>query len=93
MDKKKIVSVAGTVAVAASAVALIGIKRRIDLYRFMRSYKSTTGELVTAFTLTTAGAALAMVANQLNEERYPNRAEKLQKADDKLTELSTPKKN
>ena len=90
---KLILSLAGTAAVVASAAALIGYKSRRDLKQSIRSYKSATGELVTAFVVTTAGTVLAIVADQLNEDKYPNRAEMLQKADDKLTELVTPKDN
>lgn len=88
---KRILSLAGAAAVVASAAALIGYKSRRDLKQSILSYKSATGELVTAFVATTAGTVLAIVADQLNEEKYPNRAEKLQKADDKLTSLCTSK--
>jgi hypothetical protein len=44
------------------------------------------------FAAATGGAMMAAIANQLDENKHPERAEKLQKADDKLTELVTQKK-
>ena len=52
-----------------------------------------TGELLFAFAVAATSSVLASVASQLDETKHPERAEKLQQADDKLTELVTPKEN
>ena len=90
--KKKILSVAGTVAAVASAITLIDFKRRKDLKDAVKCYRSKTNELLAAFFATSSAAILAAIASQLDETKHPNRAEKLKKADDTITKLCTPKK-
>ena len=90
--KKKILSVAGTLAVVATAITLIDFKRRTDLKDAVKCYKSTTGELLAAFFTTSSAAILAAIAGQLDETEHPERAEKLKKVDDAVTKLCTPKK-
>jgi hypothetical protein len=86
---KIIFSLAGATAAVASAIALIDYKRRRDC----RPIKEPpVGELLFTFAAATGGAMMAAIANQLDENKHPERAEKLQKADDKLTELVTQKK-
>jgi hypothetical protein len=86
---KIIFSLAGATAAVASAIALIDYKRRRDC----RPIKEPpVGELLFTFAAATGGAMMAAIANQLDEKKHPERAEKLQKADDKLTELVTQKK-
>ena len=89
MNINKIVfSLAGAVTVVASAMALIDYKRRLDCRQIK---EAPVGELLLAFATAAGGAALAAISDQLDENKHPERAEKLQKADDKLTELVTPK--
>ena len=85
---KIIFSLAGATAAVASTIALIDYKRRRDC----RPIKEPpVGELLFTFAAAASGLALAALSNQLDETKHPERAEKLQKADDKLTELVTPK--
>ena len=88
--KKKILSVAGTVAAVASAITLIDFKRRRDCREYT---EPPVGELLFTFAVAASGALMSAIADQFDEKKHPERAEKLQKADDKLTELVTPKKN
>ena len=91
MNINKIVfSLAGAVTVVASAIALIDYKRRLDCRQIK---EAPVGELLLAFATAAGGAALAAISDQLDENKHPERAEKLQQADDALTELVTPKKN
>lgn len=91
MNINKIVfSLAGAVTVVASAMALIDYKRRLDCRQIK---EAPVGELLLAFATAAGGAALAAISDQLDENKHPERAEKLQQADDALTELVTPKKN
>lgn len=91
MNINKIVfSLAGAVTVVASAITLIDYKRRLDCQQIK---DAPIGELLLAFATAAGGAALAAISNQLDETKHPERAEKLQQADDALTELVTPKKN
>ena len=85
---KIIFSLASVTAVAASAMALVDYKRRVDCRQIADPPVSKL-----LFTLATAasGVLLANVANQLDETKHPERAEKLQKADDALTALVAPK--
>ena len=85
---KIIFSLASVTAVAASAMAVIDYKRRIDCRQIAAP---PVGKLL--FTVATAfgGVFLANIANQLDETKHPERAEKLQKADDALTALVAPK--
>ena len=81
-------SLAGATAAVASAIALIDYKRRRDC----RPIKEPpVGELLFTLAAATGGAMMAAIAKQLDETKHPERAEKLQQADDKLTELATPK--
>jgi uncharacterized 2Fe-2S/4Fe-4S cluster protein (DUF4445 family) len=84
---KIIFSLAGATAVAASAMALIDYKRRTDCRQIV---EPRVGELLFTFAAATSGAFLAHIASQLDETKHPERAEALQKADDKLTELVAP---
>ena len=91
MNINKIVfSLAGAVTGVASAITLIDQKRRWDCQQIK---DAPIGELLLAFATAAGGAALAAISNELDETKHPERAEKLQKADDTLTELVTPKKN
>ena len=81
---KHIISLAKAATIVASAAVFLSYKNRRDLRESILSYKSAAGELAATFIVTAAGTAVAMLADQLNENKYPNRAEKLQKADDKL---------
>ena len=81
---KHIISLAKAATIVASAAVFLSYKNRRDLRESILSYKSAAGELAATFIVTAAGTAVAMLADQLNEDKYPNRAEKLQKADDKL---------
>lgn len=85
---KIIFSLASVTAVAASAMAVIDYKRRVDCRQIA---DPPVGKLL--FTVATAfgGVFLANIANQLDETKHPERAEKLQKADDALTALVAPK--
>ena len=85
---KIILSLAGTVTVLASAIALIDFKRRRDCRLIV---EPPTEELFFALLTATSGAMMAAVADQLDETKHPERAEKLQKADDALTALVAPK--
>ncbi len=85
---KIIFSLAGAITVAASAMALIDYKRRRDCRQIK---DAPVTELLFAFATAASGAALAAISNQLDEKKHPERAEKLQKADDVLTALVTPK--
>ena len=85
---KIILSLAGGIAVIASAMALVDYKRRNDCRQFK---DAPVGELLFAFATAAGGAALAAVSNQLDETKHPERAEALQKADDALSSLVTPK--
>ena len=86
---KIIFSLAGAVTAVASAIALIDYKKRRDC----RQYKEpNVGELMFTFAAAASGALCALVADQLDESKHPERAEKLQKADDKLFELVMSKK-
>ena len=87
---KIIFSLAGATALVASAMLLIDCKQQRNLKPFVMP---PTGELLLAFVVAATGGVLASVASQLDETKHPERAEKLQKADDKLTELATPKEN
>ena len=87
---KIIFSLAGAVAVVASAIALTDYKRRRDCRQIK---EAPVTELLFAFATAASGAALAAISNQLDETKHPERAEKLQKADDALTALVTPKDN
>ena len=85
---KIIFSLAGAVTAVASAIALIDYKKRRDC----RPYKEPpVGELMFTLAAAASGALCALIAGQLDETKHPERADKLQKADDKLTELVTPK--
>ena len=88
--KKVIFSLAGAVTVVASAITLIDYKRRVDCRPIA---DPPISELIFTFAAAASGAFLANIANQLDETKHPERAEKLQKADDKLVELVTPKEN
>lgn len=89
MNVNKIIfSLAGAVTVAASAMALIDYKRRRDCRQIKEPPAS---ELLFAFAAAAGGAMLASISNQLDEKKHPERAEALQKADDKLTALVAPK--
>ena len=91
MNVSKIIfSLAGATAVVASAMALIEYKRRTDCRQIKNA---PVGELLFAFATAASGAALAAISDQLDETKHPERAEKLQKADDALTALVTPKDN
>ena len=91
MNINKIVfSLAGAVTVLASAVTLIDYKRRVDCRPIA---DPPISELLLTFATAASGALLASIASQLDETKHPERAEKLQKADDKIVELVTPKKN
>lgn len=85
---KIIFSLAGATAVAASAMALVDYKRRTDCRQIA---EPRVGELLFTFAAAASGAFLAHIANQLDETKHPERAEALQKADDALTKLCTPK--
>lgn len=85
---KFIVSLAGAVTVVASAIALIDYKKRRDCRQYV---EPPLGELLAVFATAASGFMMAKIADQLDETMHPERAEKLQKADDKLTELVTPK--
>ena len=85
---KLIFSLAGAVTVVASAITLIDYKRRLDCRQIK---DAPVAELLLAFATAASGAALAAISNQLDETKHPERAEKLQKADDALTELVAPK--
>ena len=85
---KIIFSLAGATAAVASAIALIDYKRRRDC----RPIKEPpVSELLFTFAAAASGAMLAAISNQLDESKHPERAEKLQKADDALSSLVTPK--
>ena len=89
MNLNKIIfSLASVTAVAASAMAMIDYKRRVDCRQIA---DPPVGKLL--FTVATAfgGVFLANIANQLDETKHPERAEALQKADDALTALVAPK--
>ena len=87
---KIIFSLAGATAAVASAIALVDYKRRRDC----RPIKEPpAGELLFTFAAAASGIFLANIANQLDEGKHPERAEKLKKADDALTALVTPKDN
>ena len=76
MNLNKIIfSLASVTAVAASAMALVDYKRRVDCRQIADPPVSKL-----LFTLATAasGVLLANVANQLDETKHPERAEKLQ---------------
>ena len=89
MNVNKIVfSLVGATAVVASAMALIDYKRRNDC---RQAKKAPVGELLFAVVTAASGAALAAISDQLDVTKHPERAEKLQKIDDALTELVTPK--
>ena len=84
---KIIFSLAGATAAVASAIALIDYKRRRDC----RPIKEPpVGELLFTFAAAASGLMMAAISNQLDENKHPERAEKLQEADDKLTALVTP---
>ncbi len=85
---KIIFSLAGAVTVVASAMALIDYKRRRDCRQIK---EPPVGELLFTFAAAASGAMMAAISNQLDEKKHPERAEKLQKADDVLTTLVTPK--
>ncbi len=87
---KVIFSLASVTAVAASAMALVDYKRRTDCRQIS---DPPVGKLL--FTVATAfgGVLLANVANQLDETKHPKRAAALQKADDALTAIVTPKED
>ena len=81
---KYVVSLAKAATIVASAAVFLCYKNRRDLRESILSYKSAAGELAATFMVTAAGTAVAMLVDQLDENKYPNRADKLQKADDKL---------
>ena len=85
---KIIFSLAGAVTVIASAMALIDYKRRRDCRQIV---DPPVSELLFTFAAAASGAMMAAISNQLDEKKHPERAEKLQEADDKLTALVTPK--
>ena len=87
---KFIISLAGAVTVIASTIALIDYKKRRDCRLYV---EPPVGEFLFVFAAAASGAVMSAIANQLDETKHPERAEKLQKADDKLTELVTPKEN
>jgi len=87
---KIIFSLAGAVTAVASAITLIDYKKRRDC----RQYKEPpVGELMFTFATAASGALCAIIASQLDETKHPERAQKLQKADDALTALVTPKED
>ena len=85
---KIIFSLAGATAAIASAIALVDYKRRRDCRQIA---DPPVGELLLALATAAGGAALAVIADQLDENKHPERAEILQKADDALSALVTPK--
>ena len=90
MNINKIVfSLAGAVTVVASAMALIDYKRRLDCRQIK---EAPVGELLLAFATAAGGAALAVISDQLDENKHPEHTEKVQKAEDMLAKLMTPKK-
>lgn len=86
---KIILSLAGGIAVAASAIALVDYKRRRDCKQFK---DAPVGELLLALATAASGAALAVISDQLDENKHPEHTEKVQKAEDVLAKLMTPKK-
>lgn len=85
---KIIFSLAGAAAAVTSAIALVDYKRRRDCRQIA---DPPVGELLFALVSAAGGAALAVIADQLDENKHPERAEILQKADDALSSLVTPK--
>ena len=86
---KIIFSLAGGVAVIASAVTLVDYKRRVDCRQIK---EAPVGELLLAFATAAGGAALAAISDQLDENKHPEHTEKVQKAEDMLAKLMAPKK-
>ena len=79
---KIILSLAGTVTVLASAIALIDFKRRRDCRLIV---EPPTEELFFALLTATSGAMMAAVADQLDETKHPERADDLQRLDKEMT--------
>ena len=91
MNVNKIIfSIAGATAAVASAIALVDYKRRRDCKQFK---DAPAAELLFALATAAGGAALAAISDQLDENKHPEHTEKVQKAEDMLAKLMTPKKN
>ena len=89
---KIILSLAGTVTVLASAIALVDYKRRRDCRQIV---EPPVGELFFSLLTAASGAMMAAVADELDETKHPARADDLKRLDDELVKfcLSKDKNN
>ena len=81
---KLIFSLAGAVTVIASAMALIEYKNRRDVKQFV---KPPVGEFWFVVAAAASGTVMATIADQLDQTKHPERAQKLQAIDTKLEQL------